>query len=177
MKLRKWNENGFILFYLSAAACNISSVIMRAPESRAPKPILNHKTNSLNSSLDVPWYTNIMSQYCWKAGTHPGNRYILFAWFTWPTFPFPAVNLTKYVCKLQAYKQFRRKGNLMQDIGISNWFKITDQYVPRTTFWKGLPLANTICSPACLKASAGVHSAAQWKSWFRILHTKKSELK
>lgn len=35
--------------------------------------------------------------------------------------------------------------------------------IPRSTFSKGLPLANTMFSPACLKASAAVHSAGQAK--------------
>ena len=33
--------------------------------------------------------------------------------------------------------------------------------IPRSTFSKGLPLAKTIFSPACLKASAAVHSAVK----------------
>lgn len=32
--------------------------------------------------------------------------------------------------------------------------------LPRSTFSKGLPLPKTIFSPACLKASVAVHSAA-----------------
>ena len=79
------------LLYHSAAACNIPSVITCAPERRVPKPILKIG-NKVIYIYRLHYLSLVGKSQRVKPERHtnPGNRYILFAWFTCPTFPFPA---------------------------------------------------------------------------------------
>lgn len=71
---------------------------------------------------------------------------MLFPWFEWPIFPFPAMNITG------------QDHTIISNYALSSGTGIGNK--PRSTSWKGLPLAKTMFSPAYLNASAAVHSAA-----------------